>query len=278
MTRPPSPRHGRTPLGKGAPLPRAARAALLALLVFVALDAFVVEPYAVELTSHAITAPVARPLTVVHLSDLHTSGLGRGERRIATLFAEARPDLVVITGDVVDGGDLEPARALLRQLRAPLGVFVVRGNWENWRPPADEAAFYASLGVTLLVNEGRLVRPDVWVAGLDDPMSGQADLVAASAGAPEGALRVVLFHSPEYFDAAARSIDLAFAGHTHGGQVRLPFVGPLWTPPGSGRFVDGWYERGAARMLVSRGAGTSILPVRFLCPPEIARVEIRPDR
>ncbi len=100
------------------------------------------------------------------------------------LVAEARPDLIVVTGDVVDGGDLEPARELFMRLRAPLGVFVVRGNWENWKPPPNEAAFYASVGAALLVNEGRLVRPDVWIAGVDDPMSGQADFVAARATHP----------------------------------------------------------------------------------------------
>lgn len=259
------------------PWRRAVRAVALAVVFFVLVDGFVVEPYDVALSRHAVTARVQQPLTVVHLSDLHTAGFGRREKRIVELVAQARPDLVVITGDVVDAGVLEPARELLRGLNAPLGLFVVRGNWENWKPPADEASFYASVGATLLVNEGRLVRSDVWLAGLDDPMSGVANLRTAQRGAPEGALRLVLFHSPEYFDGAARDIDLAFAGHTHGGQVRLPFGGALWTPPGSGRFVEGFYASGRARMLVSRGAGTSIVPVRLFCPPEIARVEIRPE-
>lgn len=107
-------------------------------------------------------------------------------------------------------------------------------------------------------------------------MSGFANIGAAQQGAPDGALRIVLFHSPAYFDSASEKIDLAFAGHTHGGQIRLPWIGALWTPPGSGRFVQGWYSAGSARMLVSRGVGTSILPVRFLCAPEVARIDIRP--
>jgi uncharacterized protein len=245
--------------------------------VFVGLDGLVVEPYELRLSSHAISARVTVPLRLVHLSDLHTHGFGRRERQLVELVYAARPDVIVVTGDVVDGGDLEPAREVLARLHAPLGVFVVRGNWENWNPPPNEAAFYASVGATLLVNQGRLLRSDVWLAGVDDPMSGSADLDAAQAGAPPGALRMVLFHSPEYFDGAAPKIDLAFAGHTHGGQVRIPFVGPLWKPPGSGRFLDGWYSAGSARMLVSRGAGTSILPIRLFCPAEVASVEIRPE-
>lgn len=253
-------------------------AVLLAAAVFLVLDGLVVEPYDLRLSRHSIAARVDSPLLLVHLSDLHTHGFGSRERQLVDLVDRSHPDVIVVTGDVVDGGNLEPARELLGRLRAPLGVLVVRGNWENWKPPPNEAAFYASVGATLLVNEGRLLRPDIWIAGLDDPMSGAANLTAAQAGAPPGALRLVLFHSPEYFDGAAAKIDLAFAGHTHGGQVRLPFVGPVWMPPGSGRFVEGWYANGSARMLVSRGAGTSILPIRLFCPPEVALVEVRPNR
>jgi hypothetical protein len=90
-------------------------------------------------------------------------------------------------------------------------------------------------------------------------------------------VRLALFHSPDLFDAVAPKVDLALAGHTHGGQVSLPLLGPPWLPPGSGAYVDGWYQRGAARMHVSRGVGTSILPVRFLCRPEVAVVELIPS-
>ena len=252
-------------------------ASVLALLALgVGLDAFVVEPNAVVLTTHAIQAQVEAPLTVVHLSDLHTTGLGRRERVVLALVAGSRPDVIIVTGDVVDTGDLEPARAFFAELHAPLGVFVVRGNWENWRPTAGEAAFYGSVNATLLVNEGRLVRHDVWIGGVDDPLSGHADFAAARVGAPPHALPIFLLHAPAAFDDFARDGDLVFAGHTHGGQVRLPLLGAAWTPPGSGRFLDGWYAKGSARMLVSRGIGTSILPVRLLCAPEVARITITP--
>ncbi|MBX3188008.1 MAG: metallophosphoesterase [Labilithrix sp.] len=247
----------------------------LAVIVIAAIDALAVEPYAVAIAKHEIAASVAAPLTVMHLTDLHTSGFGRRERRVVEAIDELRPDVIVVTGDVVDGGSLEPARELFTRMRAPLGVLVVRGNWENWSPPGDEASFYASVGATFLVNEGRLVRPDVWIGGVDDPMSGDADVDRAMKGAPDGALRVLLLHSPGSFATFADRVDLAFGGHTHGGQVRLPFVGPIWTPPGSDRFVEGWYTSGRARMFVSRGVGTSIFPVRFFCRPEIGAITIR---
>jgi uncharacterized protein len=250
--------------------------AALALAAAVAIDAVLLEPFALEVTRHQIRAPLEAPITIAHLTDLHTQGLGRRERRLLELLDAEKPDLIVVTGDTVDGGDLEPARELMKALRAPLGVWVVRGNWENWRPTQqEESAFYASVGARFLVNEGSLARRDVWIAGLDDPMSGYANPAAALAGAPSGVFTLGLVHSPEAF-AAGTGLDLTLAGHTHGGQVRLPLVGPLWLPPGSGRFVEGWYDDGGARMYVSRGIGTSILPVRFFCPPELALITVAP--
>jgi len=109
-------------------------------------------------------------------------------------------------------------------------------------------------------------------------MSGSPEIDPALDPAPANAAKLALFHSPEIFDAIASRVDIAFAGHTHGGQVRAPIVGAPWTPPGSGRFTAGWYsaEDAAARMYVSRGIGTSVLPVRFWCRPEVAIVTIRP--
>ena len=165
--------------------------------------------------------------------------------------------------------DRAAAVELLTRLRAPLGVFAVRGNWENWIPPGNEREHYRLARVQILVNEGAAPREDVWLAGVDDPDSGSANINAALAGAPEGALRIALFHSPGYFDTIADQVHFAFAGHTHGGQVRVPLLPPLWMPNGSGRFVAGWYEaqpgaassaptqQPAARLYVSRGVGTA---------------------
>ncbi len=238
-----------------------------------------VEPYWVEVSHHTVTAPVRTPLVVLHLSDLHTHGFGPREKTIVEVVGRERPDVIVVTGDIVDTGDLEPARAVFAQMSAPLGVWAVRGNWENWEPPPGDRAQLGSFGARLLVNEGTLVRPDVWLIGLDDPMSGSPDVAAALHAAPSDAAKIALYHSPEIFDALAPQIDLALAGHTHGGQVRVPLLGPPWTPPGSGRYVAGWYSAGSgpARMYVSRGVGTSVLPIRFACRPEIAVITVRPD-
>ena len=166
-------------------------------------------------------------------------------------------------------------RQVLTRLRAPLGAWAVRGNWENWRPSINERAFYESAGVHFLLNSSAPVG-GLWLVGLDDEASGRPDLDAALRGVPRGAWTLALFHSPTYLDQAAGRCNIALAGHTHGGQVRLPFLGPLWLPRGCGRFVEGWYEERGTRMYVSRGIGTSILPIRFFCRPELDLITLTP--
>jgi predicted MPP superfamily phosphohydrolase len=282
--------------------------ALTALFVFaavVALDAFWIEPYWIEVTHHHVFAPLASPLKIAHLTDIHTRGLGRRERRMLALLESERPDLIVITGDTVSNGGFddifretprrlkqvrpkthgqrlarenegryEMCREVLKRLHAPLGVWLVRGNWEHWWPVGDEREFYESVGVNFLLNEGRCVRDDIWIVGFDDAVVGSPSLEAALVGVPTSAFKIALFHSPDYFERVAGQYNLAFAGHTHGGQVRLPFLRPFWLPPGCGRFLEGWYEQDGSRMHVSRGIGTSSLDVRFFCRPELAVITV----
>jgi len=241
-----------------------------------------IEPYWIEVTRHTFRVPpgikLSAPLKIAHLTDLHTSGLGRREKKLLAILAAEKPDLIVITGDsVASGGAYKETRPLLAQLHAPLGVYTVRGNWENWIPPGNEREHYRLAGVKLLVNQGAAPRPDVWLVGADDSASGFPDGKAALAGAPAGALRIGLFHSPSYFDQIAGEIHLALAGHSHGGQLRIPFLPPLWLPRGVGSYVAGWYEQKGSRMYVSRGVGTSILPLRFNCRPEVAMITVASD-
>ena len=242
----------------------------------VAAYAYFIEPNRLEVTRHQITGPVKRPLRIAHLTDLHTQGFGAREQTLVVLLRKEVPDLIVITGDTVDKGRLHPARDLLSNLSAPLGVWIVRGNWERWTLQEDEKAFYASLGARFLINGGVLAREDLWIAGLDDPASGEPDLDRALVGAPTAAFKLVLMHAPDYFDQIAGRFDLALAGHTHGGQIVLPGLAPLWLPPGGQRHVKGWSSRNGSQLFVSRGIGTSIIPMRLLSRPEVAIIEVQP--
>jgi hypothetical protein len=209
------------------------------------------------------------------VTDLHAKGFGRLERRLVAVLEEERPDVILVTGDTVPEGETSYAAAVevLSRLRAPLGVWVVGGNWDH---VAGSRADYEAQGIQALSDEARELQPGLWVAGLDDMHFG-ADPDAAARGIPADAFVIALIHSPAFFDAVAGRWPLALAGHTHGGQVRLPFWGPLWLPHGSGGYEAGWYENGDSRLYVSRGLGTSILPVRLLCRPELALITLEPS-
>jgi predicted MPP superfamily phosphohydrolase len=252
-------------------------AALAFLALMCAADGFFVEPNWIEVTHHSMSAPITQPLKIAHLSDLHTKGLGFRERRLLKLLDQEQPDLIVITGDTISStGTYEQESHLLWQLHAPLGVWLVRGNWENWHTLRNENEFYRANGVHFLLNRSSEVLPNVWLTGINDAAYTSADLGRAFSNVPANSYRIALFHGPAFFSQSASRFDLAFAGHSHGGQVRLPFWGPLWLPAGVGPYVHGWFSSGAARMYVSRGIGTTLLPVRFACRPELAIVTIQP--
>lgn len=243
----------------------------------VAIDGFFIEPFRIEVTHSSVQASLTRPLKIAHLSDLHTSGLGRRERQLLSLLDEEQPDVIVVTGDTLSWGyHYDRIRPILSRLHAPLGVWLVRGNWENARPLRNERSFYSQLGVHFLLNQAGPIRSDVWIAGLDDPSSGTPNFDAALSAVPQGAYVIAAFHAPAFFDKVAGRVPLVLSGHTHGGQVRLPLVPVFWLPRGSGRFLEGWYAERGSKMYVSRGIGTSYLPIRFRCRPELSIITVGP--
>jgi predicted MPP superfamily phosphohydrolase len=261
--------------------PAGVRRAPVAALVVLSLYAWGVEPSWIEVTVHRVELPLDAPLRIVHLSDLHTSGRGGREARVLSLTRQLHPDVIVLTGDTVANGpshlpvaEAANVRAVLSELSAPLGVFAVPGNWEYARGLGDPHRLFEGTRVRLLQNEAVELRADLWLAGLDDAWASDPKL--AFRAVPTGVAAIALVHSPSSFPDIAPGAALVLAGHSHGGQVRLPFLPPLWTPPGTNGYVAGWYEQGTSRMYVSRGIGTSLLPLRFLCRPEIAVIDLSP--
>ncbi len=251
--------------------------AAFAVVLFLPFYAFFIEPYWIEVSHHQIQLPVKTPLKVMQLSDLHIRSVGRRERAVLELISNENPDLIAVTGDFVsDAGNDEAVFAFLRELRAPLGVWLIRGNWEYFKGQNVEPKLRELSNLKILVNKSARAREDVWVVGLDDFFTGQPDESGAFSGVPDSVMRLALFHSPEAFDAMKSHFDLGLSGHTHAGQFRLPFLPPLWLPPASGRFIEGWYEREGKKMYVSRGVGNSLIDARLFCRPEIAIFTIAP--
>lgn len=258
---------------------------LLAVAIAIAalaLDAFVIEPDNIQVNRYVIHGNVTSPLKIADLSDLHTRGMGRPERKVLAILAREKPDVILITGDTLADpfGKYTECMQVYRQISAldpPMGVWFVHGNWEVLEPVKHERQFYQEAGIHLLVNQNHELRPDVWLIGLDDVSTGRPNLPEAMQGVPPNVYRMAIFHAPAFFKIIAGKVDLALAGHTHGGQVRIPFVKPFWLPMGSWPYLEGWYEENNSRMYVNRGIGMSDIPVRFLCRPEVAFITLEPQ-
>lgn len=247
----------------------------LGLVGLLAVYGVAYEPNSVETVVHQVGNGGAG-VRVVQLSDLHLRELGRRENSILEELKRLKPDLVVLSGDVVDRRDsIGILEQFLRQL-PKVDTVAVLGNWEYWGDVDLQAlrAAYGTHGVSLLINSEHSVYPkgkQIVVVGLDDATAGQPKVKQFITD--RRAIKSLLIeHSPGFFEsqnAKEGHFDLCLSGHTHAGQVSL-FGWAPWTPPGSGHFVSGWYETPMCSMYVSRGLGTSILPVRFFARPEIA--------
>jgi uncharacterized protein len=225
-------------------------------------------------------------LRIGHISDLHVAGPTGGRtlrlvRRAVTALARDRPDLVAITGDLAeDEGALRAVVRALGPLEPPLGVFVVPGNHDHrmgidgWRRIVVESAALRDLTNRHLMLERNGAR--ICVAGVDDAVEGSPSLTLPPPVTRD--LTVLLAHSPDQAEHCCRgydAVDLILSGHTHGGQVRFPFIGaPVSSAVHPDLYQDGLRRRPWTQVYTSRGLGTTRLPVRFLARPEVTILEL----
>lgn len=246
------------------------------------------EPHQLDITRLTLTIPslpnAFNDLKLVQFSDLHL-GFQAGEKdvmRVVQAIQGEKPDLICFTGDMVDR-DAEEMRAAIEpftELTAPLGMYSILGNHDYKDVKKlvrleEEAGFQVLRNTAVKLRRGGAV---ISVVGLEDGLRGLPDPAAAIQGLPQGMFKLLLMHEPDYADkASAHSFQLQLSGHSHGGQVRLPWVGEVLTPPGARRYVQGLYHIGSHRMplYVNRGIGTTQLPIRFLCKPELTVLTLR---
>lgn len=223
-----------------------------------------------------------RPVRLVQISDLHLKHFSTFHRDVAATIRSLRPDAILLTGDYLEEErNIRGVLSFLETLEAPQGVYAVQGNWEYWSRLEGEnlQRHFAGVGVRLLINE----RADFEVAGrrlsvlgLDYPSTAN-QLRLLQSDLDRERWNIVLSHVPAFAHERLDSgVNLILCGHTHGGQVRLPKLPPLYLPLYSGRFVAGRYTVGPHRtpLYVNRGLGTSVLPMRLLCRPEITLIEV----
>lgn len=204
------------------------------------------------------------------------------ERTIA-LVEQSRPDLLLFGGDYISESPrfLSPALAQLDRMAcaARYGAFAVLGNHDASNGIERVAEAFAGSSIRLLRNESTRVdlRDDyLWIVGVDEGLLGSPNVEAAFADVPAGEPAIALWHEPDYAEAVApfRPL-LMLSGHTHGGQVRLPPIGPLALPLAGRRYSSGRFTVDGMPLYVSRGVGIYRPPVRLNCPPEVTVITLR---
>jgi len=247
--------------------------------------AMLVEPYWLTVERVDVLLPGLPAeldgFTIAQLSDLHRSPVVAREdiARAVELALQQKADLVVLTGDYVTGSAgyaLSCAEAL-----SPLVVFgdvlACLGNHDHWTNADAVAGALTDAGLTVLRNAAREVADGLWVAVVDDVWEQHADLDRALEKVPTGATVVLLAHEPDYADevAADGRVSLQISGHSHGGQVRIPFLKPPNLPYLGSKYHTGWYAVDGMWLYVNRGVGMIPPPVRFNCRPEVTLLTLR---
>jgi predicted MPP superfamily phosphohydrolase len=267
--------------------------------VSTAVYAGAVEPERLVTTSYRLTPPgwTGGRLSLVAIADVHAGGPNMAVEHITRVVEETnalRPDVVVLLGDYIATHRFVTERvpyavwaALLAEIKAPLGVWSILGNHDWWNDPRGIRAALVKAGIPCLENRAVLVGDGAtrfWIAGLGDQIAhwlgphtfrGEDDLAGTLAQVTTDDPVILLAHEPDIFVRVPPRVSLTLAGHTHGGQIRIPLLWPHLVPSRYGaRFAYGHIVERDRHMIVSGGLGTSFAPVRLGVPPEIVHIEI----
>jgi predicted MPP superfamily phosphohydrolase len=231
-----------------------------------------------------------RGFRIAHLADFHYGEYSEPTyiRHVVRAANALKPDLFALTGDFISAYPLVRSISvdfayhcsdLLSRLEAP-HRYAVMGNHDALVGSHEVSMALQSRGIEVLSNRCIPVEKDgsrFWLAGVADALAGDADLKAAI---PKWRVKhaeplVLMAHEPDYADSVKGSaVDLMLSGHTHGGQVRIPFLPPMNLPPMGEKYVEGLFTLGDLQLFVTRGIGTVGVPFRFRCPPEISLITL----
>ncbi len=245
-----------------------------------------IEPFLLKINRYTIpTVKMDDPCNqfkIIHFTDTHIGynySLEQLKKLVTTINAE-HPDIICFTGDLIDNPQMftnfNEVADILNSLHAPYGKYWVYGNHDHGgygtdviKQTMDSARF------TLLRNQSNTIiknNSKIQLAGLDDAILGKPSIKEALANTNSNIFTCLLVHEPDVADIVkTHPVDIQLSGHSHGGQIRLPFIGSIITPVLARKYVDGLYKlnRNKMHLFVSRGIGTTRLPFRFLCKPEV---------
>jgi predicted MPP superfamily phosphohydrolase len=274
-------------------------AAILSFAVLILLGGSWLQTTTYEIRSSRIPASFDG-YCIVQVSDLHKQHFGERQVRLTRAIRNARPDLIAITGDLTYLGswNAEDIKYLARELTEIAPVYFVSGNHDVLHGHLENLQKYLEIsGIGVLEGEVTAISrgtDSIVIAGIQDPgvlrrQGGKGKTIdrwkaalTSLRDSLDDRYTVLLSHRPEFFEQYADlGFDLVLAGHAHGGQIRLPFVGALYAPDQGWlpRYASGIHARGGTRMIVSRGLGNSWFPIRFLNRPElvVVRLSKQPD-
>lgn len=258
---------------------------LLLILIPVLLGmAYVVETVMPEVTVTSITSPALKTFfagrVVVHLSDEHLVKFGWRDRLVLQALERIQPDLIFMTGDYLEAyTDFDDLERFLARVKAVAPTLATLGN-NDYCCVSELEAIFARVGIPLLKNKTAMLTNGIdslYVVGLEDNFLWHDDYFAATAGVPEGAPRIILGHAPSIAEKIdPDGVELILSGHLHGGQILLPFYGPLARNTAcnaSRSYTAGLYRVNGLNLFANRGLGTSLAPLRFMARPEVAVLE-----
>lgn len=230
---------------------------------------------------------------IAQISDIHFEEFLPADhvRGVVREVNALEPDIVVFTGDLATSPETQdrrrrelaaakaaPAGEILAELKAGLGRFGVFGNHDVKTDPNMLTDVLTNAGMVVLRNQSVPIEREghrIWIAGIDDYFAGRVNIPRTLSGVAKGEVVVALAHEPDLADAVTKfPVDLQLSGHSHGGQVRIPFIGAPVLPPMAQKYPLGLYRIGNLQLYTNAGVGVVGLPIRFDCPPEITLITL----
>lgn len=250
----------------------------LIISIFLGFWGIFIEPYILTVKKISIIDEQLKGLKIVFASDLHYKKYENFRlKRDVKKINEQNADIIILGGDFVNGHakghslQIEKIAKEFGNLKSKYGTFAVLGNHDIWQ---DAQLAYDSLSqnnITVLKNSSKKVN-NIYIAGLEDLQTQTPDIQKTLKNTKSPI--ILISHSPDVIYEVPENVNLTLSGHLHGGQINLPFYGAVIVPSKYGtQFAYGLYNVKNKKLFVSRGIGTSILPIRFLCPPEIVVIE-----
>lgn len=255
---------------------------IIALILIALMWCFTIEPNVVTVTKYKIKDESLRGIKVVFAGDFHLKPYqGKHLNYIIDKINAQNPDAVFLIGDYVNmhqedmSYPIEETAAALASIRVKDHVYTVLGNHDYYSDGKKIKKALEDAGIIVLENRCRRATINgktVSIVGIEDLTTGFPNLKRAMRFATKP--MILLSHQPDIFPMVSENVNLTLAGHLHGGQVVLPFVGALVVPSKYGnKYASGYFEEDGRKMIVTKGLGTSILPIRLNCPPELVVIE-----